>query len=244
MRGAAFIGVLALMCGACSREQPRVTIGAAAVLRHAMPELVERYRASAGIHVEVTYGASDNLAGQLERGIDLDGVVLAEYASLDALITRGRIDGNSKRAIARTTLVLVGPNASGRTFATLASMPSNSKIAIGDPTSVPAGRYARSYLQAIGVWNAIEPRLLYGGDVAGVLAHALRGTAAVAIVYRTDAERAALVILDEPRDAPVVSIVSGVVANQHAAHARAFFDFLASSEGQAILARHGFAGPR
>jgi len=137
--------------------------------------------------------------------------------------------------------VLAGPPGAAATFAALPALPAG-KIAIGDPAIVPAGRYARTYLRAIGAWDAVQPRLVYGGDVAGVVALA-RGPARVAIVYRTDVAPP-LVILDAPRDAPVARIVGGVVAaSPHADGARAFLDFLASPDGQAVLERHGFTRP-
>lgn len=238
--------LLAIAVLACNREESRVAIGAAALLRHAMPELVDGYHAKAGVHVDVTYGASDALGDQVERGIALDGLVFAEDAALGELVARGRVARDSRRAIASTTIVLAGPAGSGHTFASLGTLSANAKIAIGDPATVPAGRYARTYLQSIGVWPSVESRLVYGGDVAGVLAHALRGSAGVAIVYRTDAERASpLVILDQPSDTPIVDIIAGVVDGApRAAKARAFLEYLTSAEGQAILARHGFARPR
>ena len=183
------------------------------------------------------------LEDKVERGAGLDAVVFAEDAALEVLIQRGHVPRESKRSVASTTLVLVGPEGTNATFPTLGSLPDGAKVAVGDPVTVPAGRYARQYLQQLGVWDAIQPRLVYGGDVAGVLAHAQRGSAHVAIVYRTDAARGApLVILDEPGDAPVVRIVAGVAArSRSAARARAFLEFLASAEGRAIFARHGFA---
>lgn len=246
MRSLPLAAGLALACLACGREQPRTAIGVAASLRHAMPELVARYRAGGGGQVEVTYGASDRLAEQVERGHPLDAVVLAEDAALDALIARALVAADSRRWIASTALVLVGPARAPHTFATLPSLPDEAKVAIGDPVTVPAGRYAQQYLARLGVWDEVEPRLVYGGDVAGVLAHALRGTARIAIVYRTDVAHAApLAILDEAAGAPPVHIVAGLVArSRHPARGRAFLDFLASGDGQAILARHGFAPAR
>lgn len=243
MRALVLAAALAIAGVACERGQPRTALGVAASLRHAMPELVAQYRARAGVQVEVTYGASDTLADQVERGRALDAVVLAEDAALDALIERSLVAADSKRWVASTTLVLVGPRHANHTFAALASLPDSAKVAIGDPVTVPAGRYARRYLEQLGVWDAIAPRVVYGGDVAGVLAHALRGTARVAIVYRTDVAHAApLAVLDEAARAPAVHIVAGLVArSRHPARARAFLEFLASAEGQAILARHGFA---
>ncbi len=235
---------LLLVLVACGREPTHVSVGVAASLRHAMPELVEQYRKSSGIPIDVTYGASDVLAEQVERGAALDALVLADAGALDALIAANSITAASRRVVATNRIVLIGPADSRLTFASLLSLPDDAKIAIGDPATVPAGRYAQRYLETLGEWDALQPHLVFGGDVAGVLALAKQGRARVAVVYRTDARGAApLVVLDEPADAPTTSVVAGIATHsRHAAAARAFGDFLLSTDGQQILARHGF-GP-
>lgn len=244
MRLAALVVALAL--AGCHREPAHVAVGVAASLRDAMPELVTAYRRQTGVVVDVTYGASDRLAAQMRHGSAFDALVLAEAAPLDALAGDQLIAADSRRVIASNTIVLVGPSRSPTTFASLATLPPGDKIAIGDPASVPVGRYAQRYLEQLGAWQAVKPRLVLGGDVAGVLALAMQGRARVAIVYRTDArEAAALAVLDEPSDAPTASIVAGIATHSpHAARARAFDEFLGSREGQQILARYGFAPPR
>ncbi len=237
---------LVLALAACHREPDRVSVGVAASLRDAMPELVAAYRKQAGVAIDITYGASDVLADQMRHGSALDALVLAEAAPLDRLVDEHLISADSRRAIAANTIVLVGPAHSGITFASLATLPADAKIAIGDPATVPIGRYAQRYLESRGVWDAVQPRLVLGGDVAGVLALAVQGRARVAVVYRTDARGAAgLAVLDEPSDAPTASIVAGIATHSpHAALARAFDDFLVSRQGQDILARYGFAPAR
>lgn len=238
--------VLVLALAACHREPDRVAVGVAASLRDAMPDLVAAYRKQAGVAIDVTYGASDVLADQMRHGSALDALVLAEAAPLDQLVDEQLIAADSRREIASNTIALVGPAHSDITFASLATLPAPAKIAIGDPATVPVGRYAQRYLEARGVWDAVKPRLVLGGDVAGVLALAKQGRARVAVVYRTDARGApGLAVLDEPSDAPTASIVAGIATHSpHAALARAFDDFLVSRQGQQILARYGFAPPR
>jgi molybdate transport system substrate-binding protein len=235
--------VLVLALVACGREPTRISVGTAASVRHAMPELVEGYREQSGVAIDVLYGASDTLATELERGAAIDALVLADGGELDRLIRRGMITEDSRKAIATNTIVLVGAPSSKLTFRSLGTLPDGEKLAIGDPTMVPAGRYAREYLERLGVWTVLQPRLVFGGDVAGVLALAKQGRAQFAIVYRTDAHTAApLQILDVPPDAPVTSVVAGIATHSsHATSARGFVEFLASTTGQQILAKHAFA---
>ena len=226
----------------CHRDKPRLSIGAAASLRTAMPELAAAYEAQGGAPVALRFGASDALAKQLSAGAALDAVIVADESSLDDKL----IVATSRRVIATNAIVLVGPAGSGIDFAHLGALPQDAKLAIGDPATVPVGRYARSYLQELGSWEALQPRLVLGGDVAGVLALAQKGTARVAIVYKSDATLAApLVVLDEPANAPVARITAGVVAStSHRSETDRFLAFLVSKEAQAILARHALAPPR
>lgn len=220
----ALVALLVLAC-ACGKEDPaRVRVGAATVLRHAMPELASAFRAQSGTQVDVVYGASDTLLAR--TGIDV--MVLAD----DKLAT-------NPVPIATTSMVLVGPAGSAHRFANLGD---GTVISIGDPKTVPAGRYARAYLEQLGVWSAVESRLVYGGDVLGVLALAQRGTSHVAIVYATDAPDAApLVVLDRAANGPVVHIAAS--SPREAKASSQFVSFLASPAARRVLERHGFSGP-
>ncbi len=238
------LGLIALV--ACKREPAHITVGVAASMRHAMPELAEHYRERTGTTLDITYGSSDTLVDQVMKGVRFDVLVLADAATIDELIVSGHVTAESRAIIATNTIVLVGPPGAPVRFASLSSLPAGARIAIGDPASVPAGRYAKRYLESLGAWAAVEPRLVLGGDVAGVLALAQQGTAHVAVVYRSDTSGAApLTVLDEPADVPTASVVAGFGAHSgHASAARAFLDYLARPDGQRILARHGFAPAR
>ncbi|HEX5062687.1 MAG TPA: molybdate ABC transporter substrate-binding protein [Kofleriaceae bacterium] len=238
--------LLALMVVACHHEPPHVSVGVAASLRYAMPDVVAAYEKKSGVTIDVTYGASDAIGDQLAHGAALDALVVADAVALDRQIAARTIDESSRREVATNAIVLIGPPGSTPTFATLATLHVGTKIAIGDPATVPVGRYAKQYLESLGEWSTLEPQLIYGGDVAGVLALAKQGRARLAVVYRTDARAAApLVVLDDPPDAPKASVVAGIATHsKHAAAARAFTEFLASPEGHEILARYGFGPPR
>lgn len=226
---------LALLClVACNSAESRISVGAAAVTRHAMPELVARHHALTGTHIHVVYGASDRLSASAAAS-SLDALVLADPTAFAG------INAEAPRVIATTSLVLVGPAGSPHRFATLRD---EGVLALGDPKTVPAGRYAKSYLESLGIWDAVSARVVYAGDVAGALALAQRDTAHVAIVYASDvADAAPLVVLDRASDGPVVQVAAAVTQTApHRAAAASFVRFLAGPEARAILARHGFTG--
>ena len=234
-----------VVLAACHRAPTHLSVGVAAAMRHATPELVELYRERNGIAVDVTYGASDVLADQVARGARFDVVVLADGATIDRLIAARHVDAATRRTVATNTIVLVGRPGSPVTFASLTNLAPPAKIAIGDPATVPVGRYAQQYLVSLGEWESLQDRLVLGGDVAGVLALAMQGKAEAAIVYRSDATHAApLTVLDDPGAAPTTSVVAGIGAHSsHADAARRFVELL-ERDGQQILARHGFSSAR
>ena len=226
-----------------------MTLAAATSLRGVLPELARAYESRhPGARIAATYGASGDLKKQVEGGAPVDAVIFASARPVDELVAAGRAEATSRVVLATNQLVLIGPKGGPKlTFATLDALAPGDLVAIGDPGAVPAGQYARDYLQKLGKWQALTGRLVLGGDVAAVLAYARRGEVAAAVVYRTELRGIdGVVLLDEagrpdaPRPEVVAAMVSGARA---AAEARGFLAFAGSPEGQKILASSGFGPP-
>jgi len=184
----------------------------------------------------------------VEGGAPIDAVLLAAARPVQELADEGRVDPTTRRVLATNTLVLVGRKGGPPlTFATLEALAPGEHLAIGEPGAVPAGEYARAWLTALGKWDALRGRLVLGGDVTAVLAYARRGEVAAAIVYKTEARGVAdIVVLDEARGtgAPRAEVVAAVVRGaRRADEAGAFIAFVASPDGQRILADFGFGPP-
>jgi molybdate transport system substrate-binding protein len=223
-------------------------IAAAMSLRQVLPVLISAFKERAGGgEIVVTYGASGDLRRQVEGGAPIDLVVFAAAADVDLLIEHGEIAG-SKRVVASNSLLLIGAQgAKPLTFETIDLVLAGEYIAIGDPQTVPVGRYAKEALQALGKWEALKSRLVFGGHVAAVLQYARRGEVAAAIVYATDVvDVDDVVVLDHARGkwAPRIETVAAVVAGAREAAARPFLDFLETSEARAIFSAHAFGPPR
>ena len=221
---------------------------AAASLRHVMPEAAAAFRGSGGSHVDFTFGATGDLVRQVEAGSPVDGVILAAAAPVDRLVADGLVRRETRRLIATNELVLIGRRGAPKlTFETLASLPAGERVAIGEPGAVPAGAYAKQALEALGNWDAVHPHLVFGGDVAGVLAFARRGEVAAAVVYRSEMTAIHDVILLDTADgpwAPQPEVVAGLTgAGDNAAAAAAFLAFLESDAGRALLRARGFGLP-
>jgi molybdate transport system substrate-binding protein len=244
----------ALALAACDRTPlvgagGEVTVAAAASLRAVLPALARAWQAShPGVRISPTFGASGDLKKQVEGGAPVDAVIFAAARPVDDLAAAGHVDAGTRRVLATNVLVLVGPRGSKPlTFATLDTLPSGAHVAVGDPGAVPAGEYARAWLTTLGKWQALQGRLVLGGDVAAVLAYARRGEVEAAVVYRTETRGVGdLVVLDEARGpgAPRPEVVGAVVRGARGAgEAAAFLAFVASPEGQRILADFGFGPP-
>ncbi|MFO0550601.1 MAG: molybdate ABC transporter substrate-binding protein [Polyangiaceae bacterium] len=246
----ATLGAFAL--GACGKSQAssqEITLAAAASLRTVMPDIVAAFGAkSPHVKVSVTYGASGDLRKQVEGGAPIDGVLFASAKPVDDLITKGLVDAASRAVIAKNRLVLIGPKAAlPLTFQTLNQIPDGEKLAIGDPGPVPAGQYAKEALVSLGEWDALQSKLVLGGDVGAVLQYAKRGEVAAAIVYETEAAGVSdIVVLDRASGdwAPTPEVVVGLVKDASGAPvAQEFLRYLTTPTAQSILAEHGFLPP-
>jgi molybdate transport system substrate-binding protein len=256
-RSLALLSLVSLSLVGCARSAPasartEVTLAAAASLRAVLPALSQAYEAThAGTHLTATFGASGDLKRQVEAGAPIDAVLFAAARPVDELAAAGRVDPATRRVIATNVLVLIGPRgAHPVTFATLDTLAPGERVAVGDPGAVPAGEYARTWLRALGEWDALQSRLVLGGDVSAVLTYARRGEVAAAVVYRTETRGIDdVVVLDEARStpsqkAPRPEVVGAVTTRAHAAaEAGAFLTFVGSPEGQRILADFGFGPP-
>lgn len=231
------------------REAREIVIGAASSMRHAFPEIVKEFeKEHSGLRATVTYGASGDLARQVEAGAGIDIVVFAGKQPLDKLVQSHHVDAATTKIIARNELVLIGPEKSpAYTFATLDGLPSGERLAIGDPKTVPVGQYARDALEKLALWDKLQNRIVLGANVAAVLAYLQRGEVAVAIVYRTEVQGATgIKVLDTASGvwAPRPEIWMGVVLESHDREgAREFADFLTSSVSQRIFPSFGFGLP-
>jgi len=228
-----------------------LTVFAAASLTDVLQEIGESYRAKTGVAVRFSFAASSALAKQVETGAPADAFVSADLEWMDYLANHGSIDLKTRRNVAGNELVLIAPAGSGVKLAIAKDFPlaaalGKGRLALADPASVPAGRYAQAALTSLGVWAEVEPHLAPAENVRAALALVSRGEAPLGIVYRTDA-----------RVDPKVEVVGAFPAGSHppivypaarlangAAEAAKFVDFLASPEARAVFARYGFTAPR
>jgi molybdate transport system substrate-binding protein len=226
-----------------------VTVFAAASLKEALDEQARHFETDTGNRVSVSYGGSNALARQVEAGAPADIFVSADLDWMDYLEQRGLLVGGSRVNLLRNDLVLVEPTTSRRTtlsigphFALAATL-GTQKLALANPDSVPAGKYAKAALTVLGVWSAVEEQVVRTDNVRAALALVARGEAAFGIVYKTDAlaDKAVRIVdvFPESTHAPIV-YPAALVAPAKSPAAKLLLDFLRSAAARTVWQKYGF----
>jgi molybdate transport system substrate-binding protein len=196
------------------------------------------------------FGASGELQKQIEAGAPVDLFVSAATRQMDELEKRGLVVAATRRAFARNLLTVVKPADSRVDIARPGDLLDArvGRVVIGNPKTVPAGQYAEESLRALGLWERLQPRLVYAENVRQALEYVARGEVEAGFVYTTDlAARAAGVTeafrLPEDTYQPVIYPTAVVTGSRQPALASAFIELLVSREGRAVLGRLGFQPP-
>ena len=247
---AALLFSLCLMPGSARAIDARdtVTVFAAASLSDVLPELARVYTQQTGDRVEFSFAATSMLARQIESGARAEVFLAADQDWMDYLDRRGLIRKATRRNLLGNRLALIAPADStvrlsiGPEFPLLAAL-GGGRLAMGDPDSVPAGRYARAALASLHVWNAVADRLVRADNVRGALAFVARGEAPLGIVYVTDAmadKRVRVVDLFPASSHPPITYAAALTIGA-SAPAASFLDFLGSPAAAAAFGRYGFS---
>ncbi|HXZ55166.1 MAG TPA: molybdate ABC transporter substrate-binding protein [Burkholderiales bacterium] len=238
--------MLALVAAIPARAET-VTVFAAASLKDALDESAKAYQAQSSERIVVAYAASSALAKQIEAGAPADLFISADLEWMDYLAKRGLIQVDTRRNLLRNRLVLIAPADSGvsvdiaRGFP-LATLLGNGRLAMADPGAVPAGKYGKAALEALGVWKDVQSKVASAENVRAALVLVSRGEAPLGIVYRTDAAADPKVrvagVLPESTHPPIIYPAALTATARPAAGP--FMNWLYGVEARAIFKKHGF----
>lgn len=242
---------LPLAAGAASiARADDVVVFAAASLKNALDDVAAAYKDKTGKTVTVNYAASSALAKQIEQAAPADIFFSADLDWMDYLQKKDLIQTDTRRTLLGNALVLVAPKDSTATveiadgFKLADLIGANGHLAMANVDSVPAGKYGKAALTKLGVWDAVEPKVVQADNVRAALAFVARGEAEFGIVYQTDAhaEPAVKVAGTFPEDShpPIVYPVALTAASKNP-DARAFYDFLVSDAAKPAFVKQGFA---
>jgi molybdate transport system substrate-binding protein len=238
------LGVLAFAEAAAADA---VTVFAAASLKEALDENAKAYEAKSGDRVVISYAASPALAKQIEAGAPADLFISADLDWMDYLEQRRLIKPGTRRNLLRNRLALVAPASSrvsvdiGPRFP-LARLLGDGRLAMANPDAVPAGKYAKASLEALGVWKDVQSKVASAENVRAALVLVSRGEVPLGIVYRTDAAADSRVrvvgLFPENTHPPIIYPIAATASGKPAA--RAFLNWLSEPQARMIFEKHGF----
>lgn len=239
--------VLSLIHLSCGSEKHTVTVYAASSLSAVLDTVVDSYHKKSGTRVLTRLESSARLGMEIEKGAPADIFISADIEWMDQLSEKGLITPGSARLLAWNRLVFVVPNSA------TAATPSNylaltilDRIAMGDPETVPIGKYTRQALIEMGAWDKIQDRLVIAHSARAVLALVERREIEGGFVYASDARssdrvKIAFEIEDQTHQ-PIVYPAALIKDSPHPKEARRFLDFLSGPEGKAIFRTYGLGG--
>lgn len=236
------------LSAASADPQQAITVSAAVSLKNAFEEIGKIYEAKhKGMKVSFNFGASGDLMKQIDGGAPVDVFAPAAQTDMDALDRKGLVAPGARNNFAANTVVLVVPAGSMtplRSFKDLASG-NVRRIAIGNPKTVPAGRYAEEVFQYYKILDAIKDKFILTGSVRQVLDYAARGEVDAGIVYSTDAmtrrkEVRIVAAAPEQSHKPVVYPIAVMKGTKSEVPAKTFISLVTSAEGKKILQKYGF----
>jgi molybdate transport system substrate-binding protein len=228
-----------------------IVVSAAASLRNAFEEIGELYTSSAGgSRPAFNFGASGDLVAQIRGGAPADVFAAAAAQDMDGLEAEGALLPGTRTDIASNEIVLVEPAASTAVVSSFTELakPAIVRIAIVNPKTGPAGRYAEEVFASAGITETVRQKLVLAENVRQVLDYVARAEVDAGIVYATDAairphEVKVAVVAPAGSHKPVLYPIAVLKGSTHLADAKAFVAIVRSASGQTILARYGFTPP-
>lgn len=241
--------LICAMSGAAHAGASELIVSAGVSLTNAFNAIGKEFeKAWPGTRVIFNFGASDVLLQQIVKGAPVDVFASADQEIMDKAQSQNQIAPKTRINFARNRLVVVAPAGRSVPLKSLDDLtaPAIKRIAISQPATVPAGRYAREVLQAAGLWSPLEAKFIYTQNVRQSLDYVNRGEVDAGFVYLTDAEimrEKVKIAFEVPVKTPILYPIAVVKDSRNKDLAWQFVSFVTSAPGQKILEQYGFAKP-
>lgn len=226
------------------RAAEELLVFAAASLTNVLSDLATSFEKTTRDRLTFSFGASSDLARQIIAGAPADVFLSADAAQAERVVQAGAVEKAALHPLLTNTLVVVIPKDATTTVTGAADLAQVKRLALADPKAVPAGVYAKQWLEKTGSWKKIEPHVVPTVDVRAALAAVATGSADAAVVYRTDAaiEPRVRVAYEVPAAAgPHITYVVAVVNTSHKTdEAQKLVDFLRSPAARPVFEKAGF----
>lgn len=234
--------------GEAPKPPIRLSIAVASDLQSVLPVLIRDYRKEApAIEIEASYGASRQLANQIEQGAPFDLFLSADLKLVDRLGASKAVDVGSIRPYAIGSLVLAAHRQTGSMIAGLDDLkrPEVKKIAIANPETAPYGSAARAALKRAGLWDVLQPKIVIAASVRQALQFVQTGNAEAGLVGRATADGPEVVVsVIDPSLYPSIVQGLGIVSRStRKGAAGRFVQYLLSPKGQSTFQSFGFRPP-
>jgi len=247
------VGVLARTPAAASaaanspQQSGEVLVFAAASLQNVLDSLVEPARQSTGVRMRISYAASSALARQIESGAPAGVFISADLDWMDYLAERKLVQAASRVNLAGNHLVLIAPRSEPVSLRIAPGFPlaatlGAGRLALANPDAVPAGKYAKAALTALGVWDSVAGKIAAAENVRAALLLVARGEARLGIVYATDAKvEPGVMVVDTFADTlhPPIVYPAALVSNAGGDAAK-ILEFLKSDAAAKAFQAQGF----
>jgi molybdate transport system substrate-binding protein len=241
--------VCGLVCHPAPAAAARLLVFAAASLKNALDDIGLDYRNQGKGEVVVSYGASSALARQIEAGAPADIFISADLDWMDYLSGKQLLKPATRSNLLSNAIVLIAPAGSTLGIAIAPNFPlaeslGNERLAMADPSSVPAGKYGKAALETLGVWASVAAKVAPAENVRAALLLVARGETPLGIVYRTDAaaEPGVRIVGTFPDDShkPIVYPIALTASSSDAGAAADFVTSLRSPAARTAFEKQGF----
>jgi molybdate transport system substrate-binding protein len=242
---------LLVLCLPTVAGAQEMMLSVAISMKEAVETLGRQFMQShSGVKLRYNFGSTGELQKQIEAGAPVDVFISAAQRQMDELEQKGLINPATRRVFARNVLTVIKPAGSTVDISKPADLsgPKVQRIVIGNPKTVPVGQYAEESLKSLGLWDPLQPKLVFAENVRQALDYVARGEVEAGFVYTTDVAVRSGQVVEAFRPAedtyrPVTYPAAVIKASKQPALAQAFVDLLVSSDGQAVLSRLGFQPP-
>ena len=243
---------LTIVCGLsslpASAQEKSLTVFAAASMKNALDDVNAAYMAKTGAKVIASYAASSVLAKQIDQGAPADIFLSADTDWMDYATKQKTIKPDTRTNLLGNSIVLIAPKDSKIDNVTIASgfdlakLAGQGRIATGDVSSVPVGKYAKAALEKVGAWGAAAPKFAMAESVRAALTLVARGEAVLGIVYATDAkvEPEVKIVGTFPADSHPPIIYPVAATTSAGSGAADYLAFLHSQAAKTIFEKYGF----
>jgi molybdate transport system substrate-binding protein len=243
--------VLLSSCGAprapASTTNVKLTVAAAANLMDVFGEIGHAFQVKSGVEVIFSYGSTAQLATQIDNGAPFDVFAAADTEHVDSLVAAGKITRDSRAIYALGQLALWVPPGQASAVHELKDLAGKEIrfVAIAEPDLAPYGQATVEVLKGAGLWDAIQPKLVYGTSISMARQFAASGSASAAftaysLVLR---DKGTVLKMDSHLYKPIEQAMGIVAGSSHLNEAKQFRSFLLGPEGRAIMANGGYLLP-